>query len=242
MAGATGYAAAPALAEPIDGTGPAAAGEVDPGSNPGVAVDELQPLSLTSDIGKLLETANAGLRSLGVQPFLIPTAAAFCSQIPGVPLGIVPGVAGAIPGPYTPILGDLTVLGLDLNAVKSGQVLYGFAPAGIGDDSETKSGMSVAWLNMSNFQGGINSMGSPTDVIVDGIARQAADLGPIVEAAAAPFIKMVSDALNSLPQAGIRAATVDTGQGLVLSMVVGSVSHSSGTCYFLPTVGIQNVG
>lgn len=193
-----------------------------------------------------LEAANAALKKLGITPFLWPTAAFFCSDV-GAPLGIVPAVAGAVSGPYTPLVGPLPpVLGHDINTVKSGEVLYGFVPAGIVNDSADKSGMNVGWFNVNTFAGGFVPMGSVTDSVLNPILKEATDLGlmnnPVTKLAVEAAINPLKTALNAFPQAGTRAATVKTGKGLVLSAILGSVKSGKGTCYFLPTVGIQQVG
>ncbi|WP_245549931.1 hypothetical protein [Gordonia effusa] len=193
-----------------------------------------------------LQAANDTLAKLGIKPFLWPTIAPFCSET-GAPLGIVPAVAGAVTGPYTPLVGSIPpVLGNDLNTVKSGEVLYGFVPAGIVNDSGDKKGMNVAWFNVNSFQGGFVPMGSLSDVVLKPIDDQIAALGllnnPITKLLVDNALKPLKAALNDLPQAGVRAATVKTGQGLVLSAILGTVKNGANTCFFLPTVGIQQVG
>lgn len=212
-----------------------------------LAAIEALPKPNATPVGALetLQAANDTLTKLGISPFLWPTAAPFCSDT-GAPLGIVPAVAGAVPGPYTPILKSVPpVLGHDFNTVKSGEVLYGFVPVGIVNDSGDKSGMNVAWFNVNKFTGGIVPMGSLTDTVLKPITDEATALGlmnnPITKGLFVSAITPLTAALNSLPQAGVRAATVKTDKGLVLSAILGTVKSGTGTCFFLPTVGIQQV-
>lgn len=203
-----------------------------PNSTPVAAIDTLQ-------------AANDTLTKLGVKPFLWPTAALFCSDA-GTPLGIVPAGAGAVTGPYTPLVGSLpTIAGNDFNTVKSGEVLYGFVPAGIVSDSADKSGMNVAWFNVSSFQGGFVPMGSLSDAVLKPINDQITALGlmnnVVTKLLVEKTLTPLKTALNALPQAGVRAATVKTGQGTVLSAILGTVKNGANTCFFLPTVGIQQV-
>lgn len=188
------------------------------------------------------------LDRLGVQPFSWKTAALFASQLPGAPLGIVPAVVGAVAGPHTPVLpGDrlvVDVLGMriDLNAVRSGELFIAFAPAGIVVDTAQKDGMTVMWLNLSTCTTGSSGMGSLTDVVVSAVLSRANPFGGAVERAARMLIDAtVRPALNTVPQAGLRAAIVETGPGLVVALVCGKVTHATGTAYFPPAVGITRV-
>ncbi|MBF6202390.1 hypothetical protein IU477_31515, partial [Nocardia cyriacigeorgica] len=92
------------------------------------------------------------LQALGIQPFLYPTVAANCA---GDGLGLVPAVAGAVPGPWP--AGKVQIPGLDLNAVKSGQTMFTFLPYGLAPDNPATgtAGMQVAWLNISTGRGGM---------------------------------------------------------------------------------------
>lgn len=226
---------------------PAAQADPAPRPDPRAAI-AATPAALSNDLVTQLESANRQLSRLGFAPFLWPTAAVNCSQVPGTPLGVVPAVAGAMSGPHTPGLGYLALQNaadpmrpFDFNAVKSGEVLYGFFPSGIVKDSANKSGMNVGWFNVNTLQGGFVPMGSLSDAILTPIRKQVAKLPAPQQVAARAALAAVENVLNRFPQAGSRAAVVDTGRGMVLSLVVGSVTHSSGTCYFLPTVGIQDV-
>jgi hypothetical protein len=240
--GAVGAAAIALVATPVAQAEPEA--KPDP-----LAAIESTEAALPTDILGLIETANEQMSELGIDPFLWPTAALNCSQVPGTPLGLVPAVAGAAPGPTTPPIGDLSLPNpldpdnpFDLNAVKRGEVLYGFVPAGIVNDSGDKSGMNVAWFNVDTFKGGFVPMGSLTSAVLNPIKSQIAELPVLLRPVANALIAPLEIALEALPQAGTRAAIVKTGSGTVLSLVLGSVTHSSGTCYFLPTLGIQDVG
>ncbi len=241
--GAVGAAAIALVATPVAQAEP----EIKPDP---LAAIESTDAALPTDILGLIETANEQLSGLGIEPFLWPTAAINCSQVPGTPLGLVPAVAGAAPGPTTPPIGDLTIPKsvlnpdgpTDLNAVKKGEVLYGFVPAGIVNDSGDKSGMNVAWFNVDTFKGGFVPMGSLTNAILAPIEAQIAKLPEVIQVLANAAVAPLKIAVNALPQAGTRAAVVKTGSGTVLSLVLGSVTHSSGTCYFLPTLGIHDVG
>ncbi|MFW0790063.1 hypothetical protein [Gordonia sp. CPCC 205333] len=214
---------------------------------PLVAIRSLpKPTATPVELIDTLQAANDTLTKLGITPFLWPTFAPFCSDV-GAPLGIVPAVAGAVTGPYTPLVGSIPpILGNDLNTVKSGEVLYGFVPAGIVNDSADKAGMNVAWFNVNSFKGGFVPMGSLSDAVLKPIDEQIAALGllnnPITKLLVDNALKPLKSALNDLPQAGVRAATVKTGQGLVLSAILGTVKNGANTCFFLPTVGIQQVG
>lgn len=234
MATMAGLSTPIAAAQPKTSTTPLAAIQAlpKPNATPVSTIDTLQ-------------AANETLTKLGISPFLWPTAAFFCSDV-GAPLGIVPAVAGAVPGPYTPLVGPIPkILGNDINTVKSGEVLYGFVPAGIVNDSGDKSGMNVAWFNVNKFTGGFVPMGSLTDTVLKPIDDQVKALklldNPITKALVDGALTPLKTALNALPQAGVRAATVKTDKGLVLSAILGTVKSGTGTCFFLPTVGIQQV-
>ncbi|MGB3772287.1 MAG: hypothetical protein WBF79_03000 [Rhodococcus sp. (in: high G+C Gram-positive bacteria)] len=188
----------------------------------------------------LLNAANGLLSGFGLTPFFYPTAALNCSALPGAPLGIVPAVAGAAPGPYTPRVPGVnipTVPGIDTTIADPGETLYAFVPApgGIVNDGADKSGMQVAWFNVNTLRGGFADMGGLTDVI----------LAEIIDPLAEPFRTIGTDLLNnnlsSFPNAGVRLAPVATGSGTVLSAVFGQVSHDGTTCAFFPTVGLTQV-
>lgn len=172
------------------------------------------------------------LTQLGVQPFLYPTGAPFCTD--GGGLGLAPAMAGAIPGPW-PKVNLPFPLPFDTNAVKPGQVLYAFVPSGVTDGPD-KSGMHVAWFNVNTFQGGLVPMGTITDVVNSVIPPE---VPPLVRG-------MIADALKQyfgsvIPQGGVRAVPVATGSGTVLAAVFGTVSNGAKSCFFLPTVGLTQV-
>jgi hypothetical protein len=170
------------------------------------------------------------LSQLGVQPFLYPTVAPFCTD--GGGLGLTPAVAGAIPGPW-PKLNLPIPLPIDTNVVKPGQTLFAFVPSGV-TDGPNKSGMQVAWFNISSFQGGFAQLGTIGDVINNAVPPEV------------PFRNLIVDAINrylgaQLPQGGVRAVPVDTGSGTVLAAIFGTVQNGAKSCFFLPTVGISAV-
>ncbi|WHU45751.1 hypothetical protein QNM97_17225 [Gordonia sp. L191] len=171
--------------------------------------------------------ANTLLKKLGITPFTPTIGACTDFTFPSA-------LGGAVAGPYTPILGDLTVRGLgDINAVRKGEILYGFVPVGTFNDSGNKSGMQVAWFNVNTFQGGLGApMGSLSDVIINAFAKHAGI--PANSATLAPL----KVALNALPSNGVRGGLVDTGSGTVLSAIYGTVNKGNATCYFFPSLGI----
>ncbi|MEV0030990.1 hypothetical protein [Nocardia sp. NPDC050793] len=182
-------------------------------------------------LGAYQSTVEA-LRGFGMEPFLFPSAAAFCGN--GSTFGLVPAVAGAMPGPWPK--STVTIPGLDLTAVKSGQTMFTFVPYGLDSESRNTAGMQVAWLNVSNGRGGIAQMGPLADIFRAMVpAAVPADLRPQAERA-------IQDVFfAALPVGGIRAVPVDTGKGTVLAAVFGSVDNGERTCFFLPTVGISSV-
>lgn len=179
-----------------------------------------------------IDAANAVLKQLGITPFT-PTIGA-CTDLT-FPLA----VGGAVPGPFTPLLGNLSLGGKDFNAVQKGEVLFGFAPVGIIDESSDKSGMQVAWLNVSTLQGSLGTpMSGITDTILNAIAKRAEEAG-IPAGTYQPFINTVAKpALNAIPQGGVRGGLVDTGSGTVLAATYGVVHRSNATCLFFPSLGI----
>lgn len=196
------------------------------------ALDAIEPTDAATLVDGIA-AANKVLEQLGITPFT-PTLGA-CTDL-SFPLA----VAGAVPGPYTPGLGDLTVLGLDLNAVKKGEIMYGFVPVGVVNDSADKSGMRVAWFNTSTFQGGLGApMSGITDTILDAVNKRVAAASPKAAALAKPLIDgTLKPALNLIPQAGVRGGLVDTGSGTVLSAIYGTVDKGDATCFFFPSLGI----
>ncbi|MEZ5149596.1 hypothetical protein [Rhodococcus zopfii] len=176
------------------------------------------------------------LRKLGIEPFLYPTGAPFCNDNSGLPLGIAPAVAGAVPGPW-PNLAPLPLLkDLKINAVDAGQTLFAFVPAAIERDGEDTTGMQVAWFNISTFQGGFVPMGT----VGEAAAAAVPDTVPN------EFKSLAAGAISqffasAVPLGGARVAPVDTGSGTVLAAVFGTVTNGETSCFFLPTVGIVDV-
>ncbi|WP_433193463.1 hypothetical protein ACQP1G_32510 [Nocardia sp. CA-107356] len=171
------------------------------------------------------------LRAFGIDPFLYPAAAAFCSN--NSSLGLVPAVAGAVPGPWPK--NTVAIPGLDLSAVKAGQTLFTFVPYGLASDSTSVSGMNVAWLNLANGRSGVTAMGPLSDVVRTMVpAEVPTELRPLAERA-------IQDFFAAFPTGGVRAVPVDTGSGTVLAAVFGTVDNGGKPCLFLPTVGITSV-
>ncbi|GAB91366.1 hypothetical protein [Gordonia rhizosphera] len=192
--------------------------------------------------GSVIDSVDAAkllLRQLGITPFTSTIGA--CTDLT-FPLA----VGGAVHGPYTPGIGDLTIqfpphVGprVDLNAVRKGEVLYGFVPTGIIDESTNKSGMRVAWLNLDTLQGDIGEpMGGFTDTILDAVKKRAAEARIPRDVINGIIDSMLKPALNRIPQAGVRGGLVDTGPGTVLSAIYGTVQRSNATCLFAPSLGI----
>lgn len=207
------------------------------------ALDAINPQPTdAADVIDGIEAANAVLKQLGITPFT-PTIGA-CTDFT-FPFA----VGGAVAGPYTPGIGDLTVdpspLPLpkfDLNAVKKGEILYGFVPVGVFNDSGSKSGMRVAWFNVNTFQGSLSApMSGLSDTILDAVAKRITETG-IPSALAEAAVGPLKTALNILPSNGARGGLVDTGSGTVLSAIYGSVKKGDATCYFFPSLGIATAG
>ncbi len=214
---------APAVAAPAPVPAAPAASTELPGMQQAAAPGDL--------LGAYQSTVEA-LRGFGMDPFLLPTAAAFCGN--GSTLGLVPAVAGAMPGPWPKTA--LSIPGLDLTAVKSGQTMFTFVPYGLDPASRTTAGMQVAWLNVSNGRSGVAQMGPLADVVRAMVpAAVPADLRPQAERAIGDFF------FAALPVGGVRAVPVDTGKGTVLAAVFGTVDNGGRSCFFLPTVGITSV-
>jgi len=173
------------------------------------------------------------LRRLGVEPFLYPTGAPFCTADGDLPLGIVPAVAGALPGPWPN--SDIPFLSENLNVVSPAETLFAFVPVGLEEDADT-SGIQLAWFNVNTFQGGFVPMGTPEEAAAGAIpAGVPAQARGIVEQAITTFIA------DTLPLGGVRVAPVETGSGTVLSAVFGNVRNGDAQCFFLPTIGIVDV-
>ncbi|MGO3326426.1 hypothetical protein [Gordonia sp. (in: high G+C Gram-positive bacteria)] len=211
------------------------------------ALDSIQPQP--NDAAAVVDgiaAANEVLNKLGITPFT-PTIGA-CTDF-SFPLA----VGGAVAGPTTPGLPDTPLLGIkdgnltikdllgkehDLNAVKKGEILYGFVPVGVINDSGDKSGMRVAWFNVNTFKGGLGApMGGITDVIVDAVEKRISEAG-LPEAVTGPAVAPLKTALNLLPSNGVRGGLVDTGSGTVLSAIYGTVKKGDATCFFFPSLGI----
>ncbi|MGW6426178.1 hypothetical protein ACWF82_26190 [Nocardia sp. NPDC055053] len=194
------------------------------------------PAAQAAGPGDLLgayQTVVDTLEALGVQPFLYPTVAANCA---GDDLGLVPAVAGAVPGPWPS--NTVQIPGLDLTAVKSGQTMFTFLPYGLSPDTATTktSGMQVAWLNISTGRGGLASMGSITDIVRATVPPEVpVELRPLAETAIRDFL------FTAIPVGGVRAVPVDTGHGTVLAAVFGTTDNAGRSCFFFPTVGITEV-
>lgn len=195
------------------------------------------PAAQTAGPGDLLgayQTVVDTLEALGVQPFLYPTVAANCG---GDDLGLVPAVAGAVPGPWP--ANTVQIPGLDLTAVKSGQTMFTFLPYGLSPDTATTktSGMQVAWLNISTGRGGLASMGSIADIVRSMVPPEVpVELRPLAETAIRDFL------FTAIPVGGVRAVPVDTGHGTVLAAVFGTTDNAGRSCFFFfPTIGITEV-
>lgn len=171
------------------------------------------------------------LRRLGVEPFLYPTGAPFCTSDGNLPLGIAPALAGAVPGPWP----GQSIGEFSLDVVDPAQTLFAFVPMGLEDDANA-DGIQLAWLNVNTLQGGLVPMGT-----LDEASRAAipdtipAPMRPMVEAAISKFLA------DTVPFGGVRVAPVDTGAGTVLAAVFGTVQNGESSCFFLPTVGIVDV-
>ncbi|WP_024803751.1 hypothetical protein [Nocardia sp. BMG51109] len=186
----------------------------------------------SSDLLGAYQSAVEGLRRLGVQPFLYPTASAFCHT--GTTVGMVPALAGALPGPWPKPA--VPTPGLDASAVRSGQTVFAFVPYGLGADGADTSGMQVAWLNTGTGRGGFAAMNPLSQVARAMVPPNVpAEVRPLAEKAVQDFFAA------ALPVGGVRAVPVDTGSGTVLAAVFGSVRNGDQTCFFLPTVGVVPV-
>ncbi|MGA4690644.1 hypothetical protein ACPCXD_10300 [Rhodococcus sp. AB351] len=173
------------------------------------------------------------LRRLGVEPFLYPTGAPFCTADGDLPLGTVPAVAGALPGPWPN--SDIPFVSENLNVVSPAETLFAFVPVGLEEDADT-SGIQLAWFNVNTFQGGFVPMGTPEEAAAGAIpAGVPEDLRGLVEQAITTFIA------DTLPLGSVRVAPVETGSGTVLAAVFGNVRNGDAQCFFLPTIGIVDV-
>lgn len=197
------------------------------------ALDAIQPTE-AADVIDGISAANAVLTALGITPFT-PTAGV-CTDFT-----FTPAVGGAVPGPTTPLLGNLNLFGADANLIKKGEVLFGFVPVGVTNDSTDKSGMQVAWFNVNTFKGSLGDpMGGISDVIVDAAKKRIKELTTID--APEPVVDAIKTAVNKIPQAGVRGALVDTGAGTSLAAMYGTVKKGDATCFFFPSLGIVTAG
>ncbi|GAC57339.1 hypothetical protein GOHSU_18_00940 [Gordonia hirsuta DSM 44140 = NBRC 16056] len=201
------------------------------------AIEGIEPTDAASVIDGI-EAANKVLDQLGIAPFT-PTLG-FCTDV-----SFSPAIGGAIPGPKTPGVGDLSLGDIDLNAVKKGEVMFGFVPVGVINDSAGKGGMQVAWFNVNTFKGSLGDpMGGITDVILDAVQKRISQTFPLPGAdvgAQALVNSTLKPALNSIPQAGVRGALVDTDAGTVLAAMYGTVKKGNDTCFYFPSMGIVTV-
>ncbi|MBV7705181.1 hypothetical protein NOVA_20600 [Nocardia nova] len=211
--------------------GAAAATAAPPDPAASIAAVGQNPAAAT-DLLTAYQTAVESLKQLGIQPFLYPSGSAFCQD--GSTLGLVPALAGAVPGPWPKLA--VPVPGLDLSAVKAGQTMFAFVPYGMGPDGADTTGMQVAWFNVSNGRGGFAAMGPLSQVVGSMVPPNLPpEVRPAFEQAIRNFF------LAALPVGGVRAVPVDTGSGTVLAAVFGTVRNGANTCAFLPTVGVTSV-
>ena len=189
----------------------------------------------TADAAGVLDGYQAGvsaLQSIGIQPFLYPTASPFCASNGGSPLGLAPAVAGAVPGPWP----NLNIPLVDPKVVNSGQTLFAFVPMGLDADGADTSGMQVAWFNVNTLQGGFVPMGTVSQAAANAVPASVPDvLKPVVQGAIDQFFTA------AIPMGGVRAVPVQTGKGTVLAAVFGTVANGGKSCFFFPTVGVNNV-
>lgn len=193
---------------------------------------ERSRVAAPGDLLGAYQSAIDRLRGFGMDPFLYPSAAAFCSG--GTTLGLVPAVAGAIPGPWP--RPAVTVPGLDLSAAKAGQTLFTFVPYGIAADDADGAGMRVAWINLSSGRSGFSRLVPLPEILGAAVPGSVpAELRPAAERAVRDFLR------TALPPTGVRAVPVDTGSGTVLAAVFGTMNNAGQPCLFLPTVGLTTV-
>ncbi|MFT4088750.1 MAG: hypothetical protein QM658_16670 [Gordonia sp. (in: high G+C Gram-positive bacteria)] len=176
--------------------------------------------------------ANKLLRQLGINAFT-PTLG-FSSD-----LTLPFGVGGAVAGPYTPGVGNLNVAGISLNAVRRGEILCGFVPVGgVFADFGDKTGIRVAWLNLNTMRGGLDTpLGGLIDTVLDAVASHA-KAAPIPASAYTTPIGALKRALSVIPSNGVRGGVVETGPGLVLCAIYGTVKRNNTTYVFFPSVGL----
>lgn len=179
-----------------------------------------------------VSAANKLLRQLGISAFT-PTLG-FSTDLT-LPIG----VGGAVAGPYTPGIGNLSVAGVSLNAVRRGEILCGFVPVGgVFADFGDKSGIHVAWLNLTTLRGGLDApLGGLIDTVLDAVASHA-KAAPIPVSAYATPVNALKRALSVIPSNGVRGGVVETGPGLVLCAVYGTVKRGGRTYVFFPSIGV----
>ncbi|MFI6368457.1 hypothetical protein ACIBG0_37685 [Nocardia sp. NPDC050630] len=217
-----------AVALTLAAPGIAAAG---PPSMPAPAVPSATAPSAPGDLFAAYRAVVEALRTFGVDPFLYPALAPFCSDTGS--LGLVPAVAGAVPGPWPKT--TLAIPGLDPTAIKAGQVMFTFVPYGLRPDGTNAAGMNVAWVNLANGRSGVTAMGPISDVVRTMVpAETPTEMRPLAERA-------LQDFFAAFPVGGVRAVPVDTGSGTVLAAVFGTVDNSGKSCFVVPTVGLTTV-
>ena len=200
-----------------------------------VAGTAATPVADSSDLFGLLAEANESLRKLGIQSFINPSAAFNCTApTESNPLGLVPAVGGAIPGPYF-LPGLKLPAGLDANLIKDGETLFGFVPAGITADGAA-TGMQVAWFNVNTLKGGFADMAPVGTTIVDLLMKNVPASFPAAIRTA--IAERISAVVNNVSVKGARLAPVETGNGTVLSAVFGTVQNGNRSCFFFPMIGI----
>jgi len=203
------------------------------------ALDRLNPQPQdAADVLSSIEAANAVLKKLGITPFTPTIGACTDFTFPSA-------LGGAVAGPYTPGIGDLSGTipivnkTFDVNAVRKGEILYGFVPVGSFDDSGTdKSGMRVAWFNINTFEGSIGEpMGGLGETVLNALSKRFKEAG-VPESTVENLFPALKSLANAFPSNGARGGLVDTGSGTVLSAIYGSINKGDATCYFFPSLGI----
>ncbi|MBM7366995.1 hypothetical protein [Gordonia hydrophobica] len=178
-----------------------------------------------------VEAANRLLRQLGITTFT-PTVGL------STDLTFPVAVGGAVAGPYTPGIGNLTIANVSVNAVRGGEILYGFLPVGVFADFGDKSGVHVAWFNATTLQGGLGApLAGLTDTVIEAVSRRV-QAAPIPTSMYSVAVTRLKRALRVVPSNGIRGGLVDTGGGVVFCAVYGTVKRGKTNYYFLPSIGV----
>lgn len=179
-----------------------------------------------------VSAANRLLRQLGISAFTPSIGVSTDLTLPF-------GVGGAVAGPYTPGIGNLSIGGFSLNAVRPGEILCGFVPVGgVFADFGDKSGIHVAWFNLTTLRGGFDApLGGLIDTVLDAVTSHAKG-APIPAAAYSTPVSALKRALSVIPSNGVRGGVVETGPGLVLCAVYGTVKRGGTTYVFLPSIGL----